>query len=147
MPNDVENTNCTNKGEDLWLVNKPWILPRRNRGDVGSWPEAQERYSTLIYISSASAIRNKKKSSNGVDSQQKGKLYGSDKLDNKLKMYKISVEVIKFMEKTMENCRVKMRRKLRWGKDPELYISTFMFHSLPNIFLCSLNPPVHFLCM
>ena len=43
--NDVENTNGTNKGKDLLLANKPWIVPRQKGCHKGSRGTAE-----LLYI-------------------------------------------------------------------------------------------------
>ena len=51
---DVENTNSTNKGGDLLLVNKPWTLPQGTK-DTASGPGVQESYCTLINTSSMRA--------------------------------------------------------------------------------------------
>ena len=48
LPNDnVENINRTNKGRDLLLTNKLWIVPWENRKN----PEAQQSYFTYINTS------------------------------------------------------------------------------------------------
>ena len=55
--NDEENTNDTNRDGDLWFVNKPTAVPRRNGKDAARRREEQESCYTLIKISSWKAKR------------------------------------------------------------------------------------------
>ena len=60
-------------------------------------------------------------SSYGIDRKQKKISCSPAKLDNRLsKMYKISGQVIKFIENTMQNCRFELTTGEKfWGENPE----------------------------
>ena len=104
----MENTNSTNKGKNLLLANKPKIVPWRTE----RIPQRIQRHSRInLHISTHPKWEQDKteKSSYDLDWLQKGIWYGPTKLDTTLsKIYKISHEVINFIEQTMKTWRVEL---------------------------------------
>ena len=98
---DVENINSTNKGRDLLLTNKPRII----LWGTEKMPQRIQRYSRVtLHISTHPKQEQDQteKSSYGLVWLQKSIRYSPTKLENKLpQIYKISDEVINFIEKTM----------------------------------------------
>ena len=107
------NINSTNKGRDLLLANKLWIVPWGTEGML----QSIQRHRRFTLHRSAHPKREQdqmEKSSYGLDWLQK--VY--DKVPqswiiNCPKMYKISDEVINFIDKTMKTWRVELTA---WGK-------------------------------
>ena len=96
---DVENINSTNKGRDLLLANKLRIVPWRTE----RMPQRIQKHRRVSLHRSAHPKWEQdqtEKFSNGMDWLLKGMWFSPAKLDNNcLKMYKISHEVINFIEK------------------------------------------------
>ena len=88
---DVESINGTNKGKDLLLANKLWIVP--------SGAERMLQCSKTRWKNLAMTWINNKKANDMVLQSW---------IINCLKMYKISGEVINFIEKTMKTWRVEL---------------------------------------
>ena len=97
-----------NKGKDLLLANKPRIVPWRTE----RMPQRIQRHSriTLHWSIHPKWEQDKtEKSSYGLDWRQKGyDMVPQSWILHCLKMYKISHEVINFIEKTMQTWRVEL---------------------------------------
>ena len=104
---NVINTNCTNKRRDLLLAYKLWIVPEEQKGchkgsrDTGG----------LLYIDLHIFIKNKRRKNlpmAWIDYKKAYDMVSQSWIINCLKMYKISDEVINYIEKTMNNWRMKL---------------------------------------
>ena len=106
--NDVENINSTNKGRDSLLANKPrfihWPTERMLQRSRGT--------GELLYIDqqilSESKTKRKDLAMAWIDYKTAYDMVSHSWIINSLQMYKISHEVIKFINKTMETCRVEL---------------------------------------
>ena len=121
---DVENTNGSNKGRDLFLTNKLQIVP-----------------CTLISTSSTRGRRDKK-SCYSVDWQQKGIWYDPPSwIINYIKMCKISDEVINFIEKNTETCREELTARERSLDEAKIQRGVFQGDFLsPLLFVIAIMP-------
>ena len=97
----MENTNSTNKGKDLLLADEPKGCRKRSRGT----PE-------LLYIDqhilNESKTRRKNLAMAWIDYKKAYDMVPQSWIIHCLKMYKISHEVINFIEKTMQTWRVEL---------------------------------------
>ena len=111
--NDVENINSTNKGRDLLLANKPWIIPWRTDRML----QRIQRHSRITLHRSTHSKWEQdqtEKSSYCLDWLQKAyDMVLHSWITNRLKMYKISHEVINFIDKTMKTWRVELTARGR----------------------------------
>ena len=122
--NDVENTNSTNKGKDLQLTNKPWIVPWRTE----RMPQRIQRHSRITLHRSTHPEWGQdqtKKSSYGLVWIQKGIWHGPKKQENKLPQ---DVQNITWSDKLyrknheeLESGADNRRKKLSLNKDPKRY--------------------------
>ena len=105
---DAENIYSTNKRSDLLLANKPWIVSwgadgcrKGSRGTV-----------ELLYIDQHILIEGKTRRKDlalaWIDCKTAYNMVPQSWIINCLKMYKISNEVINFIEKTMKTMRVEL---------------------------------------
>ena len=130
---DEENINSTNKGRDLLLANKPWIV---------SWgakrmPQRIQRHSRVTLHRPKHPKWEQdptEKSSHGLDWLQKGIWYSPAKLDDKLFqnitwIYKLHRENHENLESEIDS----MQKKLSWSKDPKRYFSK----------KCTINVTIH----
>ena len=105
---DEENINSTNKERDLPLANKPRIV----LGGTERTPQRFQGHSRVTLQRSAHSKREQdktEKSSYGLDWLKKAyDMVPQSWIINCLKMYKISHEVINFIEKTMKTWRVEL---------------------------------------
>ena len=105
---DVWNINWTNKGRDLQLVNKLRIVPRGTE----RMPQVDQRHwrATLHWSTYSQRWQDETKiSRNCEDWQQKDIRYGPQSwIIACLKMFKISDEIMKFIEKTVKSWRVQL---------------------------------------
>ena len=105
----MENINSSNKGRDLLLANKPQIVP----WGTERIPQMIQRYRKVTLHRSAHPQREQdqtEKLSYDLDWLQK-KAYDivpQSWIINSLKMYKISDEVINFIEKTMKTWKMEL---------------------------------------
>ena len=139
--NDVENSNSTNKRKDLLLAYKPRIVSWR----AERMPQRIQRHSRITLHRSTHPKREQdktEKSSYGLDWLQKGiYMVPQSWIINCLKMYKISDEVLTFIEKKHENLESgadSRRKKLSWNKDTKRYFprtctNTFTIHNSHNV--------------
>ena len=108
LTNDVENTNSTNKGKDLLLANKPRTVPWRTE----RMPQMIQKHSRItLHRSTHPKWEQDKteKSCYGLDRLQKAyDMVPQGWILHCLKMYRISHEVINFIEQTMKNWRVEL---------------------------------------
>ena len=118
LSNDVENINSTNKGRDLLLANKPQIV---------SWgtermPQRIQRQSRVTLHRSAHPKWVQDQTENlAIDYKKAYDMVPQSWIISCLKMYKISGEVIKFIEKTMKTWKVEFtagERSLAEAKIP-----------------------------
>ena len=116
---DVENISGINKGRELLLTNKLWIVP----WGTERIPQRIQRHSRVTVHTSTYLKWEQdqtEKSSYGLDWQQKGVWYGSAKLDNKLPQNVQNIRGSrKLTEKTTKTWRVKLtagRRSLAEAK-------------------------------
>ena len=123
MPtNDMENIDSTNKGKNLQLANKPWIVPWRTE----RMPQRIQRHSRItLHRSTHPKWEQDKteKSSYGLDWLQKGIWYGPTKLDTTL--FK-NIQNITWSHKlhrtdhaNLESGVDSRRKKHSWNKDPK----------------------------
>ena len=110
---DVENIYSTKKGGDLLLANKPRIVPWETK----RMPQRTQRLRRSTPHRLAHPQREQDqtvKSSYGLDWLPKAyDIAPQSWIINCLKMYKISDEVINFIEKTMETWKVELRAIMR----------------------------------
>ena len=126
LPTDhIKNINCTNKGINLLLAQKPQIITWRKERVL----QRIQRHSRVILRRSTPAKweQGQTEISNYVlDWLQKAIWYDSAKLDNKLHqnvqnntwIWKLYREYHENMERRIDS----RRKKLSWSKDPERYI-------------------------
>ena len=100
---DVDNTNRTNKGRDLLLANKPWIVP----WGAERIPQRIQRHSRVTLHKLAHPKR-KNLAMAWIDYKKAYDMVPKSWIINCLKMYKILDETINFIEKTMETWRVEL---------------------------------------
>ena len=104
---DVENTNGSNKGGDLLLVNKPRTLHRGT--ERMPQVDQRDRRTTVHWLTHPQRGQDEaEKTSCCVNWQQKGIWYGPAWLNNKLSQNVKDIKVINFIGKTMENWRVEV---------------------------------------
>ena len=121
------NINSTSKGRDLLLVNKPLIVPwgteRSCKGSRGTAELLYLHYSyftyTLQYIRNESKTRRKNLAMAWIDNKKVYDVVPQSWIINCLKMYKISHEVINFMEKTIKTWRVELTAGRRSLQSPK----------------------------
>ena len=96
---DVENINSTNKRRDVQLANKPWTVPRGKE----RMPQMiqQHRYVTLHRSAFHKREQDKRKilARAWIDNKKAYDMAPQSWIINCLKMYKISDEVVNFIEK------------------------------------------------
>ena len=130
--NDVENINTTNKGRNLLLANKPRIVPWRTERML---QRIQRHNRITLHRSTHSKWEQNQteKSCYGLDWQQK-KAYDMVPhcwIINSPKMYKISDEVINFIDKTMKTWRVELTaggRRLAEAKIHRGFSKEMLYH-------------------
>ena len=103
--NDVENTNSTNKGKYLLLTNKPLIVPWRKQSML-QWIQRHSRI-TLHKSTHPKWEQDKTEKSSYCLAYD---MVPQIRIIHCLQMYKISPEVINFIEKTMQTWRAGGRR-------------------------------------
>ena len=101
LPTDiVEHINSTNKEGDFLLANKPRIVP----WGTGGWPKWSGGTGELLYIDQHILNENKTRRKNQtmalIDYKKAYNMVPQSWIMNCLRMYKISDEVINFIEKT-----------------------------------------------
>ena len=85
-------------------------------------------------------------SSYGVDWLKKGIWYGSAKMDNRLSMYNISDEVIKFIQNMTKNWRVELTAKGKSFVEPKIKRVIFLGDTLsPLLFAIAMMPLTYIL--
>ena len=133
-PNDYRPITCqlmmwkilTAQIRDLLLANQPWIIPWLTE----RMPQRIQRHSRVTLHRSTHPKWEQdqtEKPSYGLDWLQKGRWYGSAKLDNKLPQnvrnitwsHKLSRENHENLEGRIDS----RRKKLGWNKDPRSYFS------------------------
>ena len=143
--NDVENINSTNKGKNLLFANKPRIVPWRTE----RMPQRIQRHSRItLHRSTHPKWEQDKteKSSYSLDWLQEGIWYAPTKLDIILKMYKISHEVINFIEQTMKTRRVELTAGGRSIAETKIQRGIFQGDALsPLLFIIAMMPLNHIL--
>ena len=144
--NDVENINSTNKGRDLLLANKPWFVPW--------WTEWMlqriQRHSRITLHRSTHSKWEQdqmEKPSYGLDSIQKAyDVLPHSWIINSLKMYKISHEVINFINKTMKTLRVELTAGERSFAEKKIQRGIFQGDALsPLLFIIAMMSLNHIL--
>ena len=117
---DVENTNSTNKGTDLFLANKPRIVPWGTKKLLQRIQ--RKRRATLHWSAHVQRSKTRRKNLGMVwtDNKKAFDMVPQTWVINCLKMHKISDEVINFIEKTMKTWG--MVGKLNKNKDPKRHI-------------------------
>ena len=120
----MENFNSTNKGRDILLTNKPWIIPWW----TDRMPQRIQRHSRVtLYISTHPNWKQlqTEKSSYILDRLQKGIWYGSAKLDNKLSQNVQNItrshKLHRKKHEKLESWINSRRKKLGWSKDQKKY--------------------------
>ena len=141
MPTDyVENINSTSKGRYLLLAKKPRIIARGTEG----------RHSRVILIDQQ--ILNEKKTKRKhlvmalVDYKNPYGMVPQSWIINYLKMYKISDDVINFIEKAMKTWKVE--QKAGGGILAEAKVQRGIFQGdvlLPLLFIVAMMPLNHIL--
>ena len=108
LTGDLENINSTNKGRYLLLTNKLWIIPRGKE----RMSQRIQRHSRVHLHRSAHPKQSKTRHKNlAMAWIHYRKLYNvvpQSRIINCLKMYKISDEIINFIEKIMNTWRVEL---------------------------------------
>ena len=125
LPTDyVENINSTNKGRDLLLVKKPRIVPWGEE----RMPQRIQRHSRVTLHRSThpkwEQDQTEKSCTCWIDYKKEYDMFPQSWIINCFKMYKISHEVINFIEKKHEylDSGIDSRwRKLSWRNDPKRY--------------------------
>ena len=143
--NDVENINRTHKGSDLQLSNKPRIVPWRTERML----QRIQRHSRITLHRSTHLgweQNQTEKSSYSLDWHKKGyDMVPHSWIINSLKMYKISDEVIKFIDKTIKTLRVELTAG---GRIAEAKIQRGIFQGYalsPLQFIIAMMPLNHML--
>ena len=133
MPtDDEENTDGTNKGGDLQLVNKLQTLSRGTER-MPQVEQSQESCCTLINTSSMRA--NERKNLATYDTVPQSRII------NCLKMHKISDEVINFIEKTMETWRMELTAEGRSWVEAKIQRDIFQGDAQsPLLFVIAMMP-------
>ena len=128
---DVENINSTNKGSDLLLANKPWIIP----SGTERMPQKTQGHRRVTLHRSANPKQEQdqtEKSSYGlVDCKKAYYMVPQSWIINCFKMHKISHEDIKFIEKTMKTWRVELAaegKSLAEAKIKEVFFKENHYH-------------------
>ena len=93
----MENINRTNKGRDILLANKPWIVPWRTE----RMPQMIQRHSRVTLHRSTHESKNRRKNlaMAWIDYKKAYDMVPHSWIINCLKMFKISHEIINFIEK------------------------------------------------
>ena len=129
--NNVENINTTNKGRDLLLANKPRLVPWRTERML----QRIQRHSRITLHRSTHLKWEQdqtEKSSYGLDWVQKGMVLHSW-IINSLKMYKISYEVINFIDKTIKTWKVELTAGGRSVAEAKIQRGIFQGDSRPPL--------------
>ena len=143
---DVENINSTNKRIDLLLSNKPWIIPwGRER-----MPQMMQRHRRATLHRSAHPHRERARPDGKIYLwiQYKKAYYivPQNWIINFLEMYKISDEVINFIEKTMNTWKVELTSAGRSLLVVKFRIGIFQSDALsPLLFIIAMIPLNHIL--
>ena len=145
--NDVENTNSTNKGKDLLFANKPRVVPWQKK----RMPERIQRHSRITLPRSTHPKWKQdktEKSSYGLDWLQEGiyDMLPQSWILHCLKMYKISQEVINFIEQTMKTLRVELTAGGRSIVETKIQRGIFQGDAQsPLLFIIAMMPLNHIL--
>ena len=100
---DVENINSKNKGRDLLLANKPRIVPWGTERMLQSIQRHIDQH-----ILNESKTKRKNLAMAWINYKKAYDMFPQSWKINCLKMYKISDEIINFIEKTMKTWKVEL---------------------------------------
>ena len=143
LTDDVENINSTNKRRDLLLTNKPWIEEQKGcrKGSRGT--------AELLYIDkhilNESKTRRKNIAMAWIDYKKAYDMVQPSWIINSLKMYKISHEVINFIEKTMKTWRVEFTAGGRNLAEAKIQRGIFQEALSSLLFIIAMMPLNHIL--
>ena len=142
----MENINSTNKGRDIQPVKKPRIGPWRTE----KMPQRIQRHSRVTLNRSTHPKwkqEQTKKSSYGMEDYKKAyDMVPQSWIINCLKMYKISHEVINFIEKNMKNWRVELTAGWRSLAETNIQRGIFQGDALsPQLSIIVMTPLKHIL--
>ena len=144
--NDVEDTNSTNKEKDRLLPNKPRIVPWRIEGMLQRSRGTEE----LLYIDqnilNESKTRRKNLAMAWIDYKKAYVMVTQSWILHCLKTYKISHEVINFIEQTMKTWRVELTAGRRSIAETKIQRGIFQRDALSLLlFLTAMMPLNHIL--
>ena len=144
--NDVENINSTNKGRNLLLANKLRIVPWRTERML----QRIQRHSRIIYIDqdilNESKTRRKNLAMAWIDNKKAYDMVPHSWIINNLKRYKISDEVINFIDKTMKTWRMELTAGGRRLAEAKIQRGIFQGDALsPLLFIIAMMPLNHIL--
>ena len=146
VENDVENINSTNKGRDLLLANKPRIVPWRTERML----QRIQRHSRITLHRSTHSKwqqnQTEKLAMAWIDYKKAYDMVPHSCIINKLKIYKISDEVINFIEKNSKTWRVELTAGGRRLTEAKIQRGIFQGDALsPLLFIIAMMPLNHIL--
>ena len=118
----MENTNGTNKGRDLLLANKRRLFLEEQKGCRKGFGGTGELLYIDQHIFNERKTRRKNLAMAWIDNKKAYEMVPPSSIINCLKIYKILVEVINFIEKTMKTVRMnwqqeekaQLKRRSKW---------------------------------
>ena len=143
---DVQNINGTNKRSDLQLANKPLIVPWRTEGCRKGSRGTEELLYIDQHIFNEIKTRRKNLAMVCIDYKKAYDMLLQSWIINCFKMYKISDEVINFIEKTMKTCKVELTAGGRSLAEAKIQRSLFQgYAQSPLLFIIAMMPLNHIL--
>ena len=144
--NDTENINSTNKEKDLLIANKPRAAP----WEAERMPQRIQRHSRVTLHRSIHPKWDQDLTENlpsvCIDYKKAYDMVPQSWIINCLKMYKISDEVINFIEKTMKTWRVELTAGGRRLAEAKIQRDIFQGDALsPLLFIIAMMPLNHIL--
>ena len=142
----MENTNSTNKGKDLLPANKPRIVRWRTEKIL----QRIQRLSRITQHRSTHPKweqdpRRKNLAMAWIDYKKAYDIVPQSWIIHCLKMYKISHEVINFIEKTMQTWRVELTAGGRSLAETKIQRGIFRDEKSPLLFIIAMMPLNHIL--
>ena len=135
---DVENINSTNREEIFFLLTSRGLFPEEQKGCRKGSRGTVELLDLDQHILSESKTRRKILAMAWIDNKNVHDIVPQSLIINCLKMYKISDEVINFIEKNLESGIDSRRKKLSWSKDQKRYIWRSALS--PLLFIITMKP-------